>query len=330
MLAAGRLEGRRRTLAAVAAIVPLTALMLLAGRVPDELLLPGGWDPLAGGISRGISDLPGVRVPYRGLDDWVRTVLPLGASALVLVAALLAFWPRRKGRLGFPALALLAADRALRRPGRRARLHRRVPPRRRLHAADGRLPAAREAAPARQPGGGGARGRRHARRARRRARPQPRPAVVRLRDVGAPDVVLEVDDVHLEPQLRRTQLAARRPRAAARARAPGRVLEGREPRHLRRRAVGALAARLRGARAARGSGSRRHLDADDPGLDPQPAHGSVHHRGLRERRRHPQTQRHADARRAVRRPAHAPARRHVHGACVHAEAAREPAPPRGD
>ena len=69
--------------------------MLLAGRVADELLLPGGWSELAGGISRGISDLPGVRVPYRGLDDWVRTVIPLGGSALVLVAALLAFWPRR-------------------------------------------------------------------------------------------------------------------------------------------------------------------------------------------------------------------------------------------
>ena len=81
--------------------------MLLAGRVADELLLPGGWSELAGGISRGISDLPGVRVPYRGLDEWVRTVIPLGGSALVLLAALLAFWPRRAG-LGFPALALLA------------------------------------------------------------------------------------------------------------------------------------------------------------------------------------------------------------------------------
>jgi MYXO-CTERM domain-containing protein len=108
MLGAGRLEGKWRYIAAVAAIVPLTALMLLAGRVADELLLPGGWGELASGISRGISDLPGVRVPYRGLDDWVRTVIPLGGSALVLVAALLAFWPRRS-KLGFhvPALIVL-------------------------------------------------------------------------------------------------------------------------------------------------------------------------------------------------------------------------------
>ena len=104
MLGAGRLEGRRRTLAAVAAIVPLTALMLLAGRVADELLLPGGWSELAGGISRGISDLPGVRVPYRGLDDWVRTVIPLGGS---------------RARAARRAAGVLAAPRPARLPGRR-------------------------------------------------------------------------------------------------------------------------------------------------------------------------------------------------------------------
>jgi MYXO-CTERM domain-containing protein len=106
MLGAGRLEGRRRGYTALAATVPLVALMLMAGRVADELLPPSGWDELVGGISRGISDLPGVRVPYRGLDDWVRTVIPLGGSALVLFAALAAFWPRRTG-FGFPGVALL-------------------------------------------------------------------------------------------------------------------------------------------------------------------------------------------------------------------------------
>lgn len=106
MLGAARLRGRRRIVAAVAAIVPLAALMLVAGRVSDELVMPSGWSELAGGISRGISDLPGVRVPYRGLDEWVRTVIPLGGSAIVLIAALLAFWPRR-ARLGFPGPALI-------------------------------------------------------------------------------------------------------------------------------------------------------------------------------------------------------------------------------
>jgi len=108
MLAAGRLPTTRtRTLGAIAALVPIAALMLLAGRVADELVLPTGWSELAGGISRAISDLPGIRVPYRGLDDWVRTVIPLGGSALVALAAVLAFWPRRS-KLGFPGLALPA------------------------------------------------------------------------------------------------------------------------------------------------------------------------------------------------------------------------------
>jgi transglutaminase-like putative cysteine protease len=107
MLVAGRLKGRKRTLFAVAAIVPLAALALLAGDVADELLRPGNWGALSAGISRGIADLPGVRVPYRGLDQWVRADIALGGSALVLIAALLAFWPRRSGR-GHPFAALLA------------------------------------------------------------------------------------------------------------------------------------------------------------------------------------------------------------------------------
>ncbi len=108
MLAAGRLPTtKQRTLAAIGALIPIVALMLLAGRVADELVLPMGWSELAGGISRAIEDLPGIRVPYRGLDEWVRTAIPLGGSALVVLAAVLAFWPRRT-KLGFPGLALLA------------------------------------------------------------------------------------------------------------------------------------------------------------------------------------------------------------------------------
>jgi protein-glutamine gamma-glutamyltransferase len=106
MLAAARLPGAARPVAAVALVVPLAALGLLAGGVADELLRPDRWSELAGGISRGIADLPGARVPYRGLDQWVQTVIPLGASALVLASALLAFWPRR-GRTGHPVAALV-------------------------------------------------------------------------------------------------------------------------------------------------------------------------------------------------------------------------------
>jgi hypothetical protein len=107
LLGAGRLDGRPRLLLALAALIPLVALMLLAGGIDAELLRPPRWGELTGGISRGISDLPGVRVPYRGIDPWVRTVIPAGGSALVLIAALLAFWPRR-GALGHPFAALIA------------------------------------------------------------------------------------------------------------------------------------------------------------------------------------------------------------------------------
>ena len=122
--------------------------------------------------------------------------------------------------------------------------------------------------------------------------------MVRLRDLGARDVVLEVDDVHLGPQLRRAQLAARRARAAAGARPAARLLEGAEPRPLRRRSAGCA----RAIRSACPTSRRRPRrvtppDADPPRLDPQPAHRSVHHRRLRVRHRHPAPARRAVARR---------------------------------
>src|SRR4051794_2454501 len=106
LLAAGRLTGRRRTLAAVGALVPPALLAAAAGGVPLSLLSPDRWGGLSAGISRGIPDLPGIRVPYEGLDQWVRIDIPLGGSALVLLAAALAFWPRGD-RLGHPIGALV-------------------------------------------------------------------------------------------------------------------------------------------------------------------------------------------------------------------------------
>ena len=75
------------------------------GSVADELLRPDRWGSLTSGISRGVESVLGVRVPYRGLDEWTRTVIPLGGTVLVSAAAIVAFWPRRN-RLGFPGLAL--------------------------------------------------------------------------------------------------------------------------------------------------------------------------------------------------------------------------------
>ena len=122
-----------------------------AGRAgsPTSCVLPGGWSELAGGISRGISDLPGVRVPYRGLDDWVRTVIPLGGSALVAArraaGVLAAARPSSASRCA--ALLLLIVLYVV--PVVALDFTRRVPARRGVHAADGRVPAPGEAAPAR-------------------------------------------------------------------------------------------------------------------------------------------------------------------------------------
>ena len=198
---------------------PAVALALLGGGVADELLLPGRWGELAGGICARHLRLPGVRVPYRGLDEWTRTVIPLGGTALVVA--------RRAARVLAAARAARASRRsrcsllivALRRAGRRARLRRRVPARRGVRAADGRVPAAGEAAPAPTRGAaGGARRGGHARSAL----------------IAAPALNRDPPWFDYETWARRTpsskstsftwdhsygaaELAARRPRAAARA-----------------------------------------------------------------------------------------------------------------
>jgi hypothetical protein len=106
LLGAARLRGARRALATAGTCVVVTMLAFLAAGVPDELLRPDRWDALAAGIERGISALPGARVPYRGIDEWTRIVIPLGGTVLVALAALVAFWPRR-GVTGFPFAALV-------------------------------------------------------------------------------------------------------------------------------------------------------------------------------------------------------------------------------
>jgi transglutaminase-like putative cysteine protease len=106
LLGAGRKTGALRWIAVAAVTVAALALAFLAAGSADELLRPDRWDELAGGITRGIDALPGARVPYRGIDQWTRIVIPLGGTVLTAVAALAAFWPRRS-RVGFPLVALI-------------------------------------------------------------------------------------------------------------------------------------------------------------------------------------------------------------------------------
>jgi transglutaminase-like putative cysteine protease len=106
LIGAARLRGVRRWLAVAATSLVAMALAFLAAGVADQLLRPSNWDALAAGIERGISALPGARVPYRGIDQWTRIVIPLGGTMLTVVAALAAFWPRRSST-GFPLAALV-------------------------------------------------------------------------------------------------------------------------------------------------------------------------------------------------------------------------------
>jgi transglutaminase-like putative cysteine protease len=106
LLIAARLRAPLRLPAAVLVAVAATAFAMLAGGVADELLLPSRWGELLSGIGRGISALPGARIPYRGLDQWTRTVIALGGTTLAVAAALTAFWPRRHG-LGLHLVALV-------------------------------------------------------------------------------------------------------------------------------------------------------------------------------------------------------------------------------
>ena len=58
----------------------------------------------ANGIGEGLSTLPGILVPYSGINEWARTVILLGAAVLLLDAAmLLAFAPRRSATSAAPA-----------------------------------------------------------------------------------------------------------------------------------------------------------------------------------------------------------------------------------
>ena len=100
-------DWKRRTIAIAVTVALLVAALLCAG-VPVRMFGPRGWDDLVANMTEGISITPGITVPYRGLDDWVRIAILSGGTALVGLAALLAFWPRRGGGLGSPIPAAVA------------------------------------------------------------------------------------------------------------------------------------------------------------------------------------------------------------------------------
>jgi transglutaminase-like putative cysteine protease len=85
---------RRAAVLAAGGVVAVAGVLLVCG-VPLRLLRPDRWDELASGIGQGLDALPQLRVPYRGADEWIRTVVLTGGGLLAVLAALAGFGPRR-------------------------------------------------------------------------------------------------------------------------------------------------------------------------------------------------------------------------------------------
>lgn len=120
-VAGGKLYRRSRLLAAALAAVAAIAMLALSG-------IPLGWlfhvrlAVISQGIGEGLTALPGVLVPYIGIDPWVRIVILLGAGVLLLDAALmLGFSSRslgdvRRAAAALPLIALAVVPATLARP----------------------------------------------------------------------------------------------------------------------------------------------------------------------------------------------------------------------
>ena len=93
-----------------------------------ELLRPRHWDELFAGLGGGMQALGTVRLPYASADPWPRIVLELLGTELLILAGLLTFWPRSAPApsvraplavpdRGYPFIALGRADRRRRLAG---------------------------------------------------------------------------------------------------------------------------------------------------------------------------------------------------------------------
>jgi protein-glutamine gamma-glutamyltransferase len=96
-LLGGRLAGLSIVGIALIAGIVTIALALAAIGLPVRLLGPGNWQELVDGLDRGLAGVQGVEWPYDGADDWIRLSILLGAPFLLGIAAILGFFPARRG-----------------------------------------------------------------------------------------------------------------------------------------------------------------------------------------------------------------------------------------
>jgi hypothetical protein len=92
-----RLAGTVIVDAALVAGAAGITLGLGAAGLPLRLLGPGNWGELFDGLDRGLAGIQAAEWPYAGPDQWLRRTILLGAPLLLGLAALLAFFPARRG-----------------------------------------------------------------------------------------------------------------------------------------------------------------------------------------------------------------------------------------
>ncbi len=110
--AAARRPLASRVVASAAAILAVVVAAFLFAGIPLRLLQPSGWGEIATGVDGALTALPGVRVPYAGLNEWIRWTILAGGTLLLGLGAIAALWPggRTPSRvLAVAALALLYA-----------------------------------------------------------------------------------------------------------------------------------------------------------------------------------------------------------------------------
>ncbi|HEX8054782.1 MAG TPA: transglutaminase domain-containing protein [Thermoleophilaceae bacterium] len=96
----------RVALRVLIAVVGLNAGLLAIGLEP-RFLLPGHWDELAVGVDGGLAGTASAGWPYDGDDAWLRLTVLLGLPTAGTLAAVLAFWPARRGTGVLRAAALI-------------------------------------------------------------------------------------------------------------------------------------------------------------------------------------------------------------------------------